>query len=209
MLDKSTLIKIHKQIFSILSINFILLSLRIEKNYNLKNIDMTLWNFTTVASSLVKTLDETDGVVSPRSQSFIDPSIRMVGTVIYIYEGGNYATSIMFSQIGQIGGESATDLQDAYSLLLNLIATSRGGAIVAYDNVTAYDTPASLPITFLANTIHSISILSITGNTVITIGGEATTLVAGQSTSIEATALIDDTIVINSASGTFLATTLS
>jgi hypothetical protein len=51
--------------------------------------------------------------------------------------------------------------------------------------------------------------VSITGNTVITVGGEATTLVAGQSTSITATALIDDVIVINSASGTFLATTLS
>ncbi len=168
---------------------------------------MTLWNFTVVGGSLVKTLDETGGVVSPRSQSFAEPSLRMVGTVIYIYEGGNYATSVMFSQIGTIAGETPTDLQDAYSLLLNLIATSGGG--IAYDNVTAYDTPGSLPITFLANTINSISILSITGNTVITIGGEATTLVEGQSTSIQATALIDDTIVINSASGTFLATTLS
>jgi len=88
-----------------------------------------------------------------------------------------------------------------------LIPTVAGGS--TYDNVTAYDTPGALPITFLANTIHSISILSITGNTVVTIGGEATTLVEGQSTTIEATALIDDTIVINSASGTFLATTLS
>lgn len=171
---------------------------------------MNKWNFLVVNSQLVKQLDETNPVVSSRSQSFAEPSVKMVGTTLYIYDGGNYATAIMFSQIGTIGGATPTDLQDAYSLLLNLIPTSGGGGGgTAYDNVTAYDTPASLPITFAANTIHSISILSITGNTVVTIGGEQTTLVAGQSTSIQATALIDDVIVINSASGTFLATTLS
>jgi len=167
----------------------------------------TTWNFTANGSSVIKTLDETDPVVSPRSQSFADLGVRMVGTIIYLYEGGNYATSVMFNQIGTIGGATPTDLQDAYDKLVALIPTVAGGS--TYDNVTAYDTPGALPITFLANTIHSISILSITGNTVVTIGGEATTLVEGQSTSIEATALIDDTIVINSASGTFLATTLS
>jgi|688.fasta_scaffold24636_11 hypothetical protein len=168
---------------------------------------MNKWNFLVVNGQLVKKLDETNPVVSKRSQSFASPSIKLVGATIYIYEGGNYATSIMFSQIGTIAGAAPTTLQDAYDKLLALIPTSSGGS--TYDNVTVYDTPANLPITLAADTIHSISILSITGNTVITVGGESTTLVAGQSTSITATALIDDVIVINSASGTFLATTLS
>jgi len=168
---------------------------------------MTTWNFTASGSSLIKTLDETDPVVSPRSQSFVNPSLRMVGTVIYIYEGGNYATCVMFSQIGEIDGVAPTDLQDAYSKLVALIPNASGGS--SYDTVTAYDTVGDLPITFAAGTIHAISILSITGNTVITVNGEQTTLVEGQSTTIEATALIEDEISIDSASGTFLATTIS
>jgi len=209
MLDKSTLIKIHKQIFRILSINFILLSLRIEKFYNLKNIHMTLWNFTVVGSSLVKTLDETGGVVSARSQSFVEPSVRMVGTVIYIYEGGNYATAIMFTQIGEIDGVAPTDLQDAYDKLLVLVGTASGSAGTQYNNVDAYDEDATLPLTFTAGTIHSFSLVAKSGDTTITINGESTVIIEGQSTNITVSGLIADAIVINSTTGTFLATTLS
>lgn len=90
---------------------------------------MALWNFKVTGNSLVKTLDETGGVVSARSQSFVEPSIRMVGTVIYIYEGGNYATSIMFTQIGEINSVAPTDLQDAYDKLLVLIGVALSGGV--------------------------------------------------------------------------------
>jgi len=169
----------------------------------------TLWNFTANGSSLIKTLDETDPVVSPRSQSFVSPSIRMVGTVIYIYEGGNYATCVMFSQIGEIDGVAPTDLQDAYNKLIALIPTGGGSAGSNYNEATAYDTVADLPITFPTGTIHSISILCITGELTISISGEETVLIAGQNTDIEATTLIVEDIVIESCTGTFLATTLS
>lgn len=85
---------------------------------------MGLWDFTVIGNSLVKKLDETGGVVSARSQSFVEPSIRMVGKVIYIYEGGNYATSVMFTQIGKINSVAPTSLQDAYDKLLVLIGTA-------------------------------------------------------------------------------------
>lgn len=168
---------------------------------------MTLWNFTTVGSSLVKTLDENEGVVSPRSQSFIEPSIRMVGTVIYIYEGGNYATSIMFSQIGAIAGNTPIDLQDAYSLLLELIGIS-SPVITQYNRVNAYDENSTLPLIFGADSIHSFSIVSKTGDTTITINGEETIIIEGQSTNITANQLISGEISIDSTTGTFLATTL-
>lgn len=171
---------------------------------------MTTWNFTANGSSLIKTLDETDPVVSPRSQSFVSPSLRIVGTVIYIYESGNYANCIMFGQIGTIDGVAPTDLQDAYNKLIALIPTSSGGGGGSnYNTATAYDTVADLPITFPTGTIHSISILCITGTLTISISGEETVLIAGQNTDIEATTLIVKDIEITSSTGTFLVTTLS
>ena len=128
---------------------------------------------------------------------------------IYFYEQGVYGCALYYSQINEIEGVAPTDYEDAIDKILALLPNTGSGSATSYDTATQYDTVGDLPITFNANTIHSISILSITGNTVITVDGEQTTLVAGQSTTITATALIDVAIVINSASGTFLATTLS
>ena len=153
------------------------------------------------------TLVVTDGDYEPKQITFMQPSLRLATDKIRIYESGTYATAVMFHQIGTIGGATPTDLQDANTKLLNLIPSTGGGS--NYNNVTAYDTVADLPITFNTGTIHSISILSITGETVIEINGEQTTLVEGQSTVIEADGLIDVAIVIVSCTGTFLATTIS
>lgn len=128
---------------------------------------------------------------------------------INFYEDGGFKCALYYSQINEIAGVAPTDYEDAVDKIIDLIPSSGGAGGGSYNTATQYDTVADLPITFDANTIHSISILSITGNTVITVDGEASTLVAGQSTTITASALIDVEIVINSASGTFLATTLS
>jgi hypothetical protein len=128
---------------------------------------------------------------------------------IYFYEDGAYKTALYYAQINEIDGVAPTDYEDAVDKILALLPSAGGGSATSYDTATNYDTVGDLPITFDANTIHSISILSITGNTVITVDGEPTTLVEGQSTTINATALIDVAISIDSASGTFLATTLS
>ena len=168
---------------------------------------MSQWDFTASGGSLVKTLVDPSDFVAPRSKSYTAPKFDMAANKITIFEQGNYDSTILFHEFNEIGGVAPSDLQDAYDLLLALIPNATGGS--SYDNVTAYDTVGDLPITFAPNTIHAISMLSITGNLVVTIGGEQTTIVEGQTTTIEATALIDDEITIDSSSGTFLVTTIS
>lgn len=170
---------------------------------------MGKWFFTASNGSVVAKMTPDTDEVREKTITFRNFSLTNAIDKLRFFESGEFKFSALFTRIGDIGGVTPTDINDAETLLLALIPTASGGGGGTYDNVTVYDTPGALPITIAANTIHSISVLSITGDTVITIGGESTTLVAGQSTSITATALIDDVIVLNSASGTFLATTLS
>ena len=172
---------------------------------------MAKWNFSVVGSSLIKSLDTSGSDVNPRSQSFMQPSVDMVLDKLTFKEGGQYKTSVLFSLIGTIDGDTPTDLQDAYDKLLALIATMSGGggATGSYNTPTVYDTPADLPIEFDANTLHSISMLCLTGTLTVTVNGEETVLSAGENMDIEASTTIDDIISLDSTTGTFKVTTLS
>ena len=173
---------------------------------------MAKWNFSVVGSSLIKSLDTSGLDVNPRSQSFMQPSVDMVLDKLTFKEGGQYKTSVLFSLIGTIDGDTPTDLQDAYDKLLALIATMSGGGGGtggSYNTPTVYDTPADLPIEFDANTIHSISMLCLTGTLTVTVNGEETVLSAGENMDIEASTTIDDIISLDSTTGTFKVTTLS
>ena len=173
---------------------------------------MAKWNFSVVGSSLIKSLDASGLDVNPRSQSFMQPSVDMVLDKLTFKEGGQYKTSVLFSLIGTINGAIPTDLQDAYDKLLALIATMSGGGGGtggSYNTPTVYDTPADLPIEFDANTIHSISMLCLTGTLTVTVNGEETVLSAGENMDIEASTTIDDIISLDSTTGTFKVTTLS
>ena len=173
---------------------------------------MAKWNFSVVGSSLIKSLDTSGLNVNPRSQSFMQPSVDMVLDKLTFKEGGQYKTSVLFSLIGTINGATPTDLQDAYDKLLALIATMSGGGGGtggSYNTPTVYDTPADLPIEFDANTIHSISMLCLTGTLTVTVNGEETVLSAGENMDIEASTTIDDIISLDSTTGTFKVTTLS
>ena len=173
---------------------------------------MAKWNFSVVGSSLIKSLDTSGLNVNPRSQSFMQPSVDMVLDKLTFKEGGQYKTSVLFSLIGTINGATPTDLQDAYDKLLALIATMSGGGGGtggSYNAPTVYDTPADLRIEFDANTIHSISMLCLTGTLTVTVNGEETVLSAGENMDIEASTTIDDIISLDSTTGTFKVTTLS
>lgn len=173
---------------------------------------MAKWNFSVVGSSLIKSLDTSGSDVNPRSQSFMQPSVDMVLDKLTFKEGGQYKTSVLFSLIGTIDGATPTDLQDAYDKLLALIATMSGGGGGtggSYNTPTVYDTVGDLPIEFLANTLHSISILSTSGTTTITVDGEETVLLEGQEYFNEASTLIDTKVSVDSCTGTFIATTLN
>ncbi len=173
---------------------------------------MAKWNFSVVGSSLIKSLDTSGSDVNPRSQSFMQPSVDMVLDKLTFKEGGQYKTSVLFSLIGTIDGDTPTDLQDAYDKLIALIGTmsgSGGGGTGSYNTPTVYDTVGDLPISFGANSIHSISILSTSGTTTITVDGEETTLAEGQEYFNEASTLTDVVITIDSCTGTFVATTIN
>ena len=168
---------------------------------------MAKWNFIVSGVSLVKRLDTSGNDVEPRSESFMQPSLDLQGGKIVFKESGQYKTAIYFSQIGTIAGQFPTDIEDAYDKLLAIIPTSGTGG--TYNTVTIYDTVADLPITFDSGTIHSISILCITGTLTITISGEQTVMATGQKIDMEATGLLVEDIVINSSTGTFIATTIN
>lgn len=170
---------------------------------------MSQWDFTASGGSLVKTLVSPEDYVAPRSKSYTAPKFDMVLDKITIFEQGNYDSTILFHEINEIDGVAPSDLADAYTKLLALVPTAGGGGGTQYNNVDAYDEDATLPLTFGAGTVHSFSIVSKTGDTTITVNGEETVIIEGQSTTITADGLIAEEISIDSATGTFLATTLS
>jgi hypothetical protein len=129
---------------------------------------------------------------------------------IKFFESGIYKFAVLFTAIGTIDGDTPTDLSDSKDKLLALIPNSSGGASGSnYNTPTVYDTPADLPITFTAGTIHSISMLCLTGTFTVTVNGEETVLSAGENMDIEATTLIADEISLDSTTGTFKVTTLN
>lgn len=170
---------------------------------------MTIWNFTASNGQIIKTLDTTGDTVLPRVQSFMQPSFSLVNDTIIIRESGTYVTAVTFTTIGTIDGVAPTDIVDAMAKLNALIPSSSGGGGTNYNTPTEFDTVGDLPLTFTAGTIHSISILAITGDLTITVSGEEVIMTEGSSKEITASTLIDQEISIDSCTGTFNVTILS
>lgn len=172
---------------------------------------MAKWNFTANNGQLVAKLTPESGDVTARTYSFKEASIEMAVGKIKYFESGIYRFSTLFTAIGTIDGDTPTDLADAEAKLLALIPNSSGGGTGGsnYNTPTVYDTPADLPIEFLANTLHSISMLCLTGTLTVTVSGEETILSAGENMDIEASTTIDDIISLDSTTGTFKVTTLN
>jgi hypothetical protein len=172
---------------------------------------MAKWNFTASNGQLVADLTPESGDVEPRKYTFKEASIRMGVGKIKFFESGVYVFATLFTAIGEIDGVEPTDLADASTKLTALIPSSSGGGAGGsnYNTPTVYDTPADLPITFASNTINAISIVCTSGTTIITVDGQETQLLEGQSFNISASTLIDVEISIDSTTGTFIATTLN
>jgi hypothetical protein len=141
--------------------------------------------------------------------------LKILNNVLHVKHSGYPVLFITFDQLEDDLGASNledwnTEASTLYYFTTNASNSGGGGdPVVNYNTATAYDTVGDLPITFATGTIHSISILCITGELTISISGEETVLIAGQNTDIEATTLIIEDIEITSCTGTFLATTLS
>jgi len=171
---------------------------------------MAKWNFTASNGQLVAKLTPVSGDVTARTYSFKEASIEMAVGKIKYFESGIYRFSTLFTAIGTIDGDTPTDLADAEDKLLALIPSSSGGGTSgSYNTPTVYDTVGDLPIEFNSNTIHSISMLCLTGTFTVRVNGEETVLSAGENMDIEATTLIADEISLNSTTGTFKVTTLN
>lgn len=168
------------------------------------------YNFTASNGSLIMKRTPVDGDVLPKTITFRSPSLVNALGKIRLYEAGKYYTSLLLTGFGLIDGVAPTSLEDAETKLLALMAGTSGGATSgSYNNPTVYDTPGDLPISFASGTIHSISVLALTGTTTITVDGEETVLAEGQEFFSEATALFDIVISIDSTTGTFIATTIN
>jgi hypothetical protein len=147
-----------------------------------------------------------------RKMTFASPSISTAPPEkVYFYEDGTYKTALYYSQINEIDGVAPTDYEDAVSKIEALLPSAGGGGTggTNYNTETAYDQDATLPIAFTQGTIHAYSILCLTGTLTVTIAGEETVFVAGQSTSVEYSTLNGEEISIDSATGNFLVTTIS
>lgn len=168
------------------------------------------YDFTASNGSLIMKRTPVLGDVLPKTITFRSPSLVSALGKIRLYESGKYYTSLLFTGFGLIDGVAPTSLGDAETKLIALMAGTNGGSTSgSYNTPTIYDTPADLPIEFDANSIHSISVLALTGTTTIEVDGEETVLSEGQEYFNEASALIDVQILINSTTGTFIVTTIN
>ncbi len=84
---------------------------------------MATWNFAVENGTVAADLVVTDGDYQPRGYNFNAPTYDLLTAQdrIKIYEFGKYRRSFTFSEIGTIGGETPTDLEDAFSKLKNLL----------------------------------------------------------------------------------------
>ena len=111
----------------------------------------------------------------------------------------------------QIGWSNESNLLWEISQKIQYLTnvTSQSGNGTNFNTPNVYNNVGALPITFPLNTIHSFSIQSRSGDTSVTVNGVTCVLLEGEVLEIKADTLIDRAIIINSASGTFQAITMS
>lgn len=166
---------------------------------------MGKWFFTRDNNSMVAKMTPETDEVRPKTHTFRDFSFTRVADKFRFFECGKFRFSALFTQMGNIQNVEPTDAEDAENLLLFYTPSSQA----YYNLVSLYDTPGDLPVLFDAATIHSISILCLTGTLTIEIDTEQTVMTAGQKIDIEATTLIAMGITLVSTTGTFTVTTIS
>lgn len=78
-----------------------------------------------------------------------------------------------------------------------------------FNTVNNYTEATTLPLNFPTGTLHSISLISTSGELSIVVNGVGITLIQGQTHAVEGTSFIDATYEIIASTGTFLCTTIS
>jgi len=88
---------------------------------------MRTYDFTISGNSLIMQRTPTDGDVQEKTISFRSPSLIDENGKIKLYEAGNFQTSLIFTDFGEINGVSPTDINDAKDKLLVLFGNFNGG----------------------------------------------------------------------------------
>ena len=120
---------------------------------------MAKYNFDVSGSQLIVSLVPVLDDVQPTSMSYLTPSFKIGNGKINSYESGQPKQSFLFTEIGEIGGETATDLQDAFDKITALTANFNGGGTAPYKVYTALLTQSgtNAPVaTVLENTLGNI-----------------------------------------------------
>lgn len=173
------------------------------------------YNFSVSGNALVVSNSDELGRFPIETNSYTNCSAILANNKIYLRENGIDKQNFSFHEIFTVDGNDPIYIEDAFYSILTLISTASfngsggggGGIATQYNSVAFYDTVLDLPITFPTVSIHSISILCKTGTLTMTVGAEEIVLEEGQSTSISATETILQEIIIESCTGTFIAST--
>jgi hypothetical protein len=84
---------------------------------------MAKTNFSANTNALLSELVVTGGDFKEKRNCWTTPSISLVNNEIKIYDAGQYKDAYVFHRIGTINAVAPTDIVDAYTKLVTLIAT--------------------------------------------------------------------------------------
>jgi hypothetical protein len=172
---------------------------------------MAKYDISVESGSLVLTLDTNAGQYEPRVITLKQPALKLSLDNIKFFDSGLYKKTLKIENIGEIDSDEPTDINDAFEKILALIPTSEGGGggtTGTYNDVSIYQDSEALPLVFDADTIHSISITSLTGNLNIEINESPYVVAEGQTINFTATREINQEIQIVSTTGTFTVTVI-
>ena len=104
---------------------------------------MANYNFTIEGDSLVMRRTPISGDTSYKAITFKQPSLVNTLGKIRLFEAGEFQTSLIFTDFGTIGGLTPSDINDAESMLLDLL-TSIGITNSFFETIIPTDTPTGI-----------------------------------------------------------------
>lgn len=115
------------------------------------------YNFSTNSGKLIVTLDTESGKFSENINEYLQPNLVLGNDRVFLKEDGLFKQDFVFEAFGDIGGNTAENLVDAYNLLNALIIGISVNSTTQYKVYTALLTQSgtNAPVaTVLENTLN-------------------------------------------------------
>lgn len=115
------------------------------------------YNFSTNSGKLIVTLDTESGKFSENINQYLQPNLVLGNDRVFLKEDGLFKQDFVFEAFGDIGGNTAENLVDAYNLLNALIIGISVNSTTQYKVYTALLTQSgtNAPVaTVLENTLN-------------------------------------------------------